>query len=181
MEYLDIVDDQGNPTGKIIERKIAHQKGVQHRTSHVWLLRKKDQLEILVQKRSDNKDSYPGCYDISSAGHIPAGVDYKASAVRELQEELGIYVNEDQLIEIGMIHTESKNIFHGSLFHNKQVSKVFLLWYDQDEFNYQKEELAGTKWMNFEECYAMVKNNSESNCIHIEELDFIVEYLKKPE
>ena len=42
MEWLDIVDDLGNPTGKIIERKEAHQKGIQHRTSHVWLIRKRD-------------------------------------------------------------------------------------------------------------------------------------------
>ncbi len=32
------------------------------------------------------KDSFAGCYDISSAGHIPAGQDYLESALRELKE-----------------------------------------------------------------------------------------------
>ena len=82
MEILDI--------GKTIEREIAHQQGILHRTAHVWLLRKKQQkIQILLQKRSHFKDSFPDCYDISSAGHIPTGVDFIPSAIRELKEELG--------------------------------------------------------------------------------------------
>ena len=91
MEYLDILDEHGEPTGKIIERTTAHEKGILHRTSHVWICRKHNSnIQILLQKRSRNKDSNPGCYDISSAGHIPAGSDFIDSALRELQEELGI-------------------------------------------------------------------------------------------
>ena len=40
MEYLDIVDEKGNPIGRIIERKEAHEKGIRHRTSQIWILRK---------------------------------------------------------------------------------------------------------------------------------------------
>ena len=43
-----------------------------------------------MQKRSADKDSFPGVYDVSSAGHLPAGEDFRKSAVRELKEELGI-------------------------------------------------------------------------------------------
>ena len=35
MEILDICDELGNPTGKTVERKIAHQQGILHRTAHV--------------------------------------------------------------------------------------------------------------------------------------------------
>lgn len=81
MEWLDVVDDQGNPTGETVERTKAHQKGIRHRTAHVWLMREhQGKVEILLQKRSAGKDSHPGCYDISSAGHIPAGVDWLSSA-----------------------------------------------------------------------------------------------------
>ena len=45
---------------------------------------------IYLQKRSMNKDSFPGRYDTSSAGHIQAGDGILESAVRELGEELGI-------------------------------------------------------------------------------------------
>ena len=72
MELLDIVDENGIPTGAVIDRETAHREGIRHRTAHLWLLRRREgQVQVLLQKRSMEKDSYPGCYDISSAGHIP--------------------------------------------------------------------------------------------------------------
>ena len=82
MEYFDIVDEQGNPTGQTVERKQAHRNNILHRTAHVWIVRRRgNSIQILLQKRCMEKDSFPGCYDISSAGHIPAGVDYIPSAL----------------------------------------------------------------------------------------------------
>ena len=90
-EYLDIVDGEGEPTGRTKARSLVHRDGDLHRTSHVWIARRKGgRLQLLLQKRSRNKDSHPGCYDISSAGHIPAGSDFEDSALRELKEELGV-------------------------------------------------------------------------------------------
>ena len=174
MEYLDVVDELGNPTGQIVERKEAHKKGIRHRTSHVWLYH---DGKVLVQKRSEDKDSYPGCYDISSAGHIKAGTGYKVSAVRELKEELGIEVSEDDLMPIGVTYSDSKNYFYGELFHNVQVSQVFLLDYYSNEFVIQKEELSEVKWIDLDELYKAVENNSIKNCIKLSELDMIYKYL----
>ena len=99
MEILDVVDENGNPIGETVERTVAHKTGVRHRTSHVWVVRKNNgSMEILLQKRSKNKDSHPGCLDCSSAGHIPAGVDFIPSAIRELKEELGIDAKEDEFV-----------------------------------------------------------------------------------
>ena len=62
-EYLDIVDEEGNPTGKTVDRELAHKDGILHRTAHVWVVRKStDGYEILLQKRSMEKDSFPGLY-----------------------------------------------------------------------------------------------------------------------
>lgn len=56
MEILDICDELGNPTGKTVERKIAHQQGILHRTAHVWILRKKEnKIQILLQKEVNKK------------------------------------------------------------------------------------------------------------------------------
>ena len=89
-EMLDLVNEQGDPIGRAVPRSEAHRLGLRHRTSHVWLVRRKNGvLEVLLQKRSDEKDSFPGCYDISSAGHIPAGQGFVDSALRELKEETG--------------------------------------------------------------------------------------------
>ena len=51
-EYLDIVDENGIPTGETVERETAHAKGIRHRTVHLWLVRKKDgKLQVLLQRR----------------------------------------------------------------------------------------------------------------------------------
>ena len=61
MEYLDIVDRDGKPTGEIISREAAHRDGIRHRTAHVWIVRRSgDGWEILLQKRSMDKESFPG-------------------------------------------------------------------------------------------------------------------------
>ena len=116
MELLDVVDENGIPTGETVERSIAHAKGIRHRTSHVWLLRRRSEgVEVLLQKRSDDKDSFPGCYDTSSAGHIPAGVDFEDSALRELREELGLTADSSELNDCGLIRIQSESFFMGHL------------------------------------------------------------------
>ena len=98
MELLDVLDEGGEPSGLVRERSMVHERGDYHRTSHVWVVREKPgSHEVLLQKRSSRKDSFAGCYDISSAGHIPAGDGYLQSARRELKEELGITASEEEL------------------------------------------------------------------------------------
>ena len=91
MELFDICDEQGNPTGDTVERSEAHAKGICHRTAHIWIAKQENgRYKVLLQKRSMDKDSFPGRYDTSSAGHIQAGDEPMESALRELGEELGI-------------------------------------------------------------------------------------------
>lgn len=180
MEILDICDELGNPTGKTVERKIAHQQGILHRTAHVWILRKKKIKYKYYYKKKWTKDSFPGCYDISSAGHIPAGDNYGQSAVRELKEELGIVVRESELIDCGNRRFHFEEIFHGRLFKDNQVSKIFVLWKDLEEkdFVFVDHEVSEVKWLDFEKCYQDVKENKINHCIYIEELDIVKKYLR---
>ena len=176
LEILDIVDEQGNPTGQTAERKKVHREGIRHRTAHVWLLRKRrERVEILLQKRSDDKDSFPGCYDISSAGHIPAGVDYIPSALRELKEELGVDAEASQLHYCGKRFIYYEEIFYGEPFVDNQVTKVYILWLDQeaDEFTLQAEEVDEVKWFDLDECMELVRHNRISHCIMMEELEMV--------
>lgn len=173
MEYLDIVDEHGNPTGDTVERAKAHAEGIMHRTSHVWLVRRKEgNLQILLQKRCDTKDSFPGCYDISSAGHIPAGVGFAQSAVRELKEELGIDATEQDLVFCGDRMVNWDEDFNGRPFHDRQYSRVFALWcgLDEDAFTLQMEEVSEVRWMDMDELVDAVRLGSIPNCISTDEL-----------
>ncbi len=181
MEILDIVDTHGIPTGETVDREIAHAKGIRHRTSHVWLARKKNgNVQILLQKRSANKDSHPSCYDISSAGHIPAGVDFIPSAVREMQEELGVTIAPEQLIFCGQRVFQADCIFHGKPFRDNQVSNIYLVWMDLDEnaFTIQTSELSEVRWMDFETCCQAVRDNTIPHCIYLEELEILRPHLE---
>ena len=59
MEFLDIRDKNGNPTGEVKERSLVHADGDIHGTSHVWIVRKneKGSYDLLLQKRSEIKDA----------------------------------------------------------------------------------------------------------------------------
>ena len=102
MEYLDICDENGRPTGETVSRDTAHREGIRHRTAHVWIVREREgRTEVLLQKRSMRKESFPGLYDTSSAGHIPAGQEPLPSALREMEEELGVKAGPEDLALAG--------------------------------------------------------------------------------
>ena len=180
MELLDVVDENGVPTGTVVSREKAHAEGIRHRTSHVWLARKRNgNVEILLQKRCRTKDSWPGCYDISSAGHIPAGVDFIPSALRELREELGVEAKPEELIFCGNRNISSDSVFHGRPFRDRQYSRVFALWRDQVKFQIQKEEIDSVRWMELDACMEAVRQNTIAHCIYLEELEMVKAALSK--
>lgn len=123
-EYLDVIDENGNVTGEVVDRKVAHDEGIRHRASHLWLVRKKNgKIQVLLQRRSSNKEAFPNCYDISSAGHVPAGDDFETSAIRELNEELGICANKKDLIFCGMYGMCGKQ-FIPPLYCNRRTANI---------------------------------------------------------
>ena len=179
VEFLDVVDDTGKPTGQTVERSQAHREGAQHRTAHVWIARNKGgRIQLLLQKRCMQKDSFPGCYDISSAGHIPAGEDYIPSALRELKEELGVTAQEEDLIYCGQVRKDVDTEFHRQPYHDHQISRVYLLWLDREveEFVLQEEEIESVRWMDYAQVRGMVASDTLPNCIIMEELNLIEGY-----
>lgn len=175
-EILDIVDERGCPTGRQVSRSEAHRSGILHRTSHLWLLRRRDDgVELLLQRRSLNKESWPGCYDISSAGHIPAGCGFEESALRELREELGLDATADELIWCGDRRFVFQYSRHGMEFTDNQISRVFALWRDvgREQITVQAEEVEDMMWIGYDECRRRVEQNLFDHCIAVEELDML--------
>jgi isopentenyldiphosphate isomerase len=86
-ELLSIVDENDC----IIDtcaRHIIHATGLRHRAVHILVFNGEGQL--FLQKRSMKKDLNGGLWDTSAAGHVDTGEDYDVSAIREVEEELGI-------------------------------------------------------------------------------------------
>lgn len=99
-EFIDIVNRDGEPTGRSALKSEIHAKGHYHNTVHIWFYTKHG--EILLQQRAASKTIRPLLWDVSVAGHIDAGETLKRGAVREIHEEIGLAVNENDLHKIGV-------------------------------------------------------------------------------
>lgn len=188
MELLDIRRKDGSLTGEVRERSIVHENGDLHGTTHVWIVRKSTSgaWEVLLQKRSQNKDSFPGRYDTSSAGHIPAGSDYLESALRELEEELGIHAEEADLKEAFMHCGYAEAEFYGKPFKNAEISTVYIYEKEVDitRLKLQKEEVESVCWMEYETVLEEVRKEAEKGiyekyCIFLDEFEQLGKWLKE--
>lgn len=87
-EMLDVLDENGIKTGKILSRSEVHKKGLWHRIIVVAIVNENN--EILIQQRSHDKDKNPDMWDISVTGHLSAGQDSLTAATREISEEVSV-------------------------------------------------------------------------------------------
>lgn len=176
-EYLDVRASDGTPTGRVKERTQVHRDGDLHATAHVWMIRRRDhgRFDILLQKRAAGKDAFAGCYDISSAGHVPAGQDYLESALRELSEELGIEAQPSQLKLIGMHDGLMESTINGVPFLNHEISAVYI--YEapvlDSDFKLQPEEVEAVRWIDFDECRNLLWTGKIRNCIFEDEFKML--------
>lgn len=180
MEYFDVCDEKGMPTGEIVERSVAHSEGILHRTAHVWIVKKeRGRWQVLLQKRSAEKDSYPGMYDTSSAGHIPAGKEPAESAVRELREELGICAEPDQLTYIGLFRTQYEEIFHEKPFRDNEVIRVYVYQepVEPRELVLQESEVEEVRYFDLAEVYREICEGSEQICVNPKGMKVLLDYL----
>lgn len=171
MEYIDIFDENNNPTGEIKEKNLAHEQGDFHRTAHIWIIN--DKNELLLQKRSASKKSHPNCWDISGAGHIRAGETVIQGAIRELKEELGVSVKENELEYIATIKStkNSKNMEFGYVYlvHlNKEIG----------EYIFEDEEVQEVKYIYYKDLEKMVEEKQEGLLMHEEEYKKLFQYIR---
>ena len=180
MEILDICDENGLPTGETVSRRTAHEEGILHRTAHVWVVRRKESgYDVLLQKRSMEKESFPGLYDTSSAGHIPAGEEPAASALRELAEELDIKASLSELSYAGTFRIRYEKEFHGKLFRDNEVTRVYV--YREpvtiSELTLQASEVDEVRWFDLEEVYREIQTTRERFCVPSAGLQILRDYL----
>ena len=179
LELFDIYDENGNSLNRVEERGVVHTIGLYHKTVHIWIVRKiDDRYEVLLQKRSQNKDSHPGSYDISSAGHITAGDEPLPSAIRELKEELGILAFPEDLTFIGSLTGGFDAVFNNRPFKDKEISMIYLYnrSVNENELVLQPDEVDSVKWFSLDDCL----NDMEGfrNCLRKEELLLLKRMLK---
>jgi isopentenyldiphosphate isomerase len=97
-EPIDVLTHDGLPTGIVKPRAAVHRDGDWHRCVFVWIVRAGPRgPELVLQRRSPVKATWPSRFDASVAGHFRAG-ESRRDALREVEEELGFPVHEDDLV-----------------------------------------------------------------------------------
>lgn len=160
-ELIDIVDKDNNLLNFQRMKSKAHEVGLWHRAAHIIIYHNDS---ILLQQRVDSKDYFPGVWDISAAGHIGAGEIPVESALRELQEEVGIKSSVEELNFYKIIKEEHqyKNI------NNKEFYYMYFLKreIDLDNLTLQKEEVKDVKIMKLDDLEKDLKKNPKDYFPH---------------
>ena len=86
-ESFDIVDENDNIIGQAT-REQCHTKGLIHRSVMFFIFDQENR--VLVTKRTENKDFFPGYWSIVLGGHVHTSETYEEAVKRELLEEVGI-------------------------------------------------------------------------------------------
>jgi len=175
MEYLDIYDSDGNPLGKKVLKKEAHDKGLWHKSVHIWVINSKG--NILIQKRASTVDNHPNEWDISSAGHISAGESDITSALRETEEELGLKLTPKDFLLIGTVRQMSKR--EGYI--NNEINPVYVVKMDLDpaKIKLQEEEVSEAKFIDRKELQKLIESKDPAFVQHPEEYKLLFQFLEK--
>jgi isopentenyldiphosphate isomerase len=153
MEMIDVCDSLGQQTGQVLPRDVVHRDGLWHHTVHLWILNSENQF--LLQQRSMMKESNPGQWDVSAAGHVSAGQELKEAAVRELEEELGLVVIEDEIEFLFQVKHQSQE----EAYIENEFQSVFV-WRGDVELKSlvcDPDEVAAVAWIDAEKLFELAK------------------------
>jgi isopentenyl-diphosphate Delta-isomerase len=175
-ELIDIVLPDGAPTGRQLTKHEAHQTGARHLGAHVWIFTEKG--ELLVQQRDANNYIYPSLWHVSAAGHVAAGEAPIQAARRELAEELGIEVQPDELIPVGI--WKNRDVEHDGKWLNNEIISVYLLPYNGTEFTFTDGEVQAVQFVAADELLREVNRPQQKTYTpHAEYYAFVVHAMKK--
>ncbi len=149
-EFLDIYNENGNKTGKVIERGSVIGNGEFSLSVHLFIHNPKGMF--LVQKRSKLKKSLPGEWSIT-CGAVTAGEESMNAGIREAKEELGLSLDQSSFEFVERI---------------KRRRSFIDIYFVRCKFNIQtltlqKEEVDSVKLSSPKELLRMLNSTSNVN------------------
>ena len=145
MEYLGIYNDEGKVTSKKVVRGSNYDLKENEHIAVSIIFIENDKGEFLIQKSSKEK----GGYFSSTGGHI----DYKenpfSTIKREVEEELGVTIHDDEIEECGFFNNGKALIFLYYTHKNIDTSNIKL----------QKEEVEYVQYMTVDEIKKLIAND----------------------
>ncbi len=128
LEIWDILDKEGNKTGKTMQKGEELPEGFYHQGADIWILNSEN--KILMQKRAPSKRS-PNVWAMTGGSVIKG----------ETREELGISLTMNKVQKIKRFHTGE--VWLDTYFVRQDI--------DLKEIVMQETEVSEVKWMTYEE------------------------------
>lgn len=147
MELWDLFDSKRRPLGRTRLRGTPCSPGEYHTVVSVWTV--DSCAHFLLTLRAPEKESYPDTWE-NTGGSALAGETSLQAAVRELEEETGIFASEDDLIFIATETTRDSFVDHYLLLRDVPLSSIRL----------QKGETVDARWVTLSELDAMIADLS---------------------
>jgi isopentenyldiphosphate isomerase len=132
-EPVEHVDADGRVLG-IVPRSRMRRENLRHRSAAVIVTNSDG--ELLVHRRADDKDVYPGWWDLAAGGVVGVGETYAEAARRELAEELGVTATTMEFVKSG----------HHDDDHAREVCHVFRVVHD-GPFSFDDGEITEARFV----------------------------------
>lgn len=147
-ELLDVRDERGELTGEVMARSEVHRTEKWHGIALIWIYNSKGQ--ILLQHRAAHLNVFPDKWDISVSGHLIAGETPKQAALREVVEELGLYVHEEELEVVGSLANEYPLVYGKQ---HREYDYIFLVKADPEieALRLQVAEVMEARWISVDD------------------------------
>jgi len=165
-ELFDIVDERNNVIGQEL-RTVAHRRGLWHRSVNVFLFTRDGKL--LVQRRSKTKETFPGALDCSVGEHARAGEICAQTAVRGLQEEVGV---------AGIELTPLMEFIVPSHIYDNEIGQLYEGIVEPADVRFDPGEIENVAYYSLDELLARQQSKSDSYSRWFEQL--LLWYLNQP-
>lgn len=109
------------------------------------------------KKRSAKKKLWPNLWDVTAGGHVNAGEFGRQALIREVKEELGIEITDD---DIKYLVGSSSITIQGDII-NKHYNECYIInkTVDLSDIKLQEEEVTDIKYFSKEEVLERISNN----------------------
>ena len=106
MELLDVFNENNEYLGYSVERLKVHEENLWHHHVSAWIMNYDG--KILLQQRALNKKKNPGKW-AKTGGHVDSGETCEESIKREVYEEIGLEVKDNEIENIEIFKSTNPN------------------------------------------------------------------------
>ncbi|HVM90556.1 MAG TPA: NUDIX domain-containing protein [Verrucomicrobiae bacterium] len=149
MEHLPIVSEHSNEELGTLPRSEAIATGAWCRSTNVFVVNSAGQL--LCHQRSMLKERLPGGWSTHVGGHVGVGETYESNALKELEEEAGLIVKPEQLIQWRTTKLDKSRLWVREY--------VVLADHPESHFIPQPGEVEQFKWMSVRDILRSAEGN----------------------